>query len=50
MVIPQASWTKLEPVWLDFADRVRDEDLWRRLRVLAWEDLLSLARGKAKRR
>ena len=50
MVIPQASWTKLEPVWLDFADRVRDEDLWRRLRVLAWEDLLSLAGGKAKRR
>ena len=50
LVVPQASWARLEPVWLDFAERVREEGLWRRLRVLAWEDLLSLARGLGKKR
>ena len=48
LVIPHAHWPRLEPAWLDFADRVRDEALWRRLRVIAWESLLSLPRDRGK--
>lgn len=42
LVIPRQRWPRLERIWLDFAERVRAEDLWRRLRVIAWEDLLAL--------
>jgi hypothetical protein len=50
MVVPQANWPRLEPLWLDFAERVRDEGAWRRLRVLAWEDLASLSHNLGKKR
>jgi hypothetical protein len=30
--------------WQDFAERVRDDGTWGRLRVVAWEDLQSLGR------
>ncbi len=46
LVLPRMSWPRLEPTWLDFADRVRDEAMWRRLRVIAWEDLLGLGRAR----
>jgi hypothetical protein len=42
MFVPSAQWKKIESHWVDFADRVRDHDLWRRMRVLAWEDLQAL--------
>lgn len=38
-IVPRASWRRWERDWLDFTDRVRDDTLWRRMRVLAWEDL-----------
>jgi Holliday junction resolvase-like predicted endonuclease len=39
LLLPQARWPALERTWLNFAGRVRDPDLWRRLRVLAWDDV-----------
>ena len=42
LLIPRRRWPALEAGWLDFAERVRDEAQWRRLRVLAWEDLMAL--------
>jgi hypothetical protein len=40
VLVPRERWPSLERRWNDFADRVRDPDLWRRSRVLAWDDLL----------
>lgn len=42
LLAPAGSWPVLERSWLDFAGRVRDESIWRRLRVLAWEEIQSL--------
>ena len=39
LLLPRRSWRGFEKTWLDFARRVRDETLWRRMRVLAWEEL-----------
>lgn len=39
VIVPRARWPANERAWLDFADRVRDPELWRRLRVVAWDDL-----------
>jgi hypothetical protein len=47
-ILPRANWREYELAWLDFAGRVRQGDLWRRMRVLAWEDLARLPRGQAK--
>jgi len=41
VLLPRSRWPVIERTWLDFAERVRDPDLWRRLRVLAWEEFLS---------
>jgi hypothetical protein len=38
VLLPRERWPALERTWLDFAERVRDPGLWRRLRVVAWED------------
>jgi hypothetical protein len=43
LIVPVGRWPGLQTAWLDFAERVRDEELWRRLRVLAWEDLRGLS-------
>jgi hypothetical protein len=43
LLIPRRRWPALRALWLDFTERVRDEDLWRRLRVVAWEDLAGLS-------
>lgn len=45
LLIPRRRWASIRPAWLDFADRVRDEAVWRRMRVLAWEDLEALRGG-----
>ncbi len=46
VILPRARWRALEREWLDFADRVIDAALWRRLRVFAWEDVADLARRR----
>jgi hypothetical protein len=43
LFVPRAAWPRLQRNWQDFADRLRDSDQWRRLRVLAWEDLVELS-------
>jgi len=43
LITPASRWRQYEPAWLDFADRVRDPEMWRRLRVLAWESVRALA-------
>lgn len=42
LLIPQGRWTALERGWLDFAERVREAEDWRRLRVISWEAFESL--------
>jgi len=42
---PRSLWSKLEKDWLDFAERIQDDSLWRRLRVIAWEDIQDMASG-----
>lgn len=41
VLLPRERWPAIERNWLDFAERVRDPDLWRRLRAVGWEDLSS---------
>jgi len=43
LILPRKRWRNMEKTWLDFAERVRDECLWRQMRVLAWEDVQSLS-------
>ena len=45
LLMPQRRWPALRGGWQDFAERVRDEEQWRRLRVMAWEDLEGLKRS-----
>jgi hypothetical protein len=42
MIVPRNRWSSLQRLWTDFCDRLRDDDLWRRFRVLAWEDVQGL--------
>ncbi|MFP3853399.1 MAG: hypothetical protein ACLFWD_03790 [Anaerolineales bacterium] len=42
VVTPRRRWRSLERTWLDFAHRVKDPETWRRMRVLAWEELEGL--------
>jgi hypothetical protein len=37
LIVPTTRWRRLEAGWLDFAERVRNPEMWRRLRVLDWE-------------
>ncbi len=39
MMIPRTHWRSLEKTWLNFTERIRDDGLWRCMRVLAWEDV-----------
>jgi hypothetical protein len=40
---PRSLWSKLEKDWLDFAERIQDDSFWRRLRVIAWDDIQEMA-------
>jgi hypothetical protein len=40
--VPKKKWRSLERTWLDFANRVQDEQDWRAMRVIAWEQLRKL--------
>lgn len=44
LLTPRRHWRGLKSGWTDFAGRVRDPEQWRRLRVLAWEDLSAMPR------
>ena len=44
LLVPRRRWPALRALWEDFAERVHDDAQWRRLRVVAWEDLRSLRR------
>jgi hypothetical protein len=44
LILPRARWREHELVWLDFVGHIRSAELWRRMRVLAWEDLAKLPR------
>jgi hypothetical protein len=35
-------WPALKDDWEDFAGRIRDDELWRRSRVIAWEAIARL--------
>lgn len=39
LLLPRERWSALERTLLDFAERVRDPDLWKRLRVVAWDGI-----------
>jgi hypothetical protein len=39
MLVSKMKWRSIERTWLDFTGRIREDDLWRRMRVIAWEDL-----------
>lgn len=45
LIMPRQRWPILQTTWLDFAERVRDPQQWRRLRVLGWEDVAGLTRS-----
>ena len=44
LILPRSRWRYLRRDWIDFSDRIGNDSLWRRLRVLAWEDVISLAK------
>ena len=39
LILPRAKWKTTQVGWIDFVERIQDDDLWRRMRVLAWEDI-----------
>lgn len=39
VVAPRREWRGLEADWRDFVERMRDDRVWSRTRVLAWEDV-----------
>ncbi len=42
LFVGRRQWRSIERDWVDFTDRLRNDDLWRRSRVIAWEDIRSL--------
>lgn len=44
LMVSRQQWPSLESAWLDFAEKIRDDVLWRRMRVLAWEDVRGLTK------
>ena len=42
LILPRRRWSGIRRTWLEFADRVRDPKLWRRMRVITWESLESV--------
>lgn len=44
LIIPRSRWGVIRRDWIDFSERITDDQLWKRLRVLAWEDIISLGK------
>lgn len=42
LLLPKRRWPAIQPTWLDFADRVKPAETWRRMRVVSWEVLAAL--------
>lgn len=42
MFVTKKRWRSTERTWLDFVGRIRDDMLWRRMRIVAWEDLQTI--------
>jgi hypothetical protein len=42
LVLPSKQWQGHQTTWLDFVQRVRSDEFWRRMRVLSWESVKSL--------
>jgi hypothetical protein len=42
MLVTKRKWRSTERTWLDFVGRIRDDVFWRRMRVIAWEELQKL--------
>ena len=40
--LPRKRWRALEPTWLDFVERVDDDQAWRWMRAIAWEQIAML--------
>jgi hypothetical protein len=40
--LPEKRWRSVEATWIDFSERVLDDQLWRRMRVLSWEQIQTL--------
>jgi len=40
--LPQKRWRAIEKSWLDFADRVVDDRMWRWMRAISWEQIQTL--------
>ncbi len=39
LILPRAGWKTAQVGWMDFVERIQDDATWRRMRVLAWEDI-----------
>jgi hypothetical protein len=46
MLVAKNRWRSTERTWLDFTDRVGEDELWRRMRVIAWEELQGMGESK----
>lgn len=46
LILPRAGWKTAQAGWMDFVERIHDDDLWRRMRVLAWEDVRNINTGR----
>jgi hypothetical protein len=44
LLTPRQRWQVLERTWVQFTEYLREDALWRRLRVLAWEDVRKIQR------
>lgn len=44
LILPRSRWRANMRDWIDFSERVIDNQFWKRLRVLAWEDIISLGK------
>lgn len=42
LLVPADRWITLERDWVDFSDRIEDDAMWGRMRVLAWEAIQKL--------
>ena len=45
LILPRAKWKTAQVGWMDFMERIQDDATWRRMRVLAWEDIVGLKKA-----
>lgn len=42
LILPRAKWSASQVAWMDFVERIQDDNLWKCTRALAWEDVRNL--------